>query len=82
MVELHRPWVGYAGGLGERLELDVGVLEERHRRLLAEGEEVVTERRRADRGDQPGVEHAVVEAHGRVHVRGDERQVVDPPPVQ
>ena len=30
---------------------------------------------------QPGPERAVVEAHGRVHVVGDEREVVDPPPV-
>ena len=69
VVELDRPRVGHAGRLGERLDLDVGVLEEGDGRLLAEGEEVVAERRRADRGDELGAEHAVVEAHGRVHVR-------------
>ena len=67
-------------GFANALVLDVGVLEERDRALGAELEEVVPEVGRTDRRDEPGAEGAVVEAHGRVHVVGDERQVVDPSP--
>ena len=82
VVELDRSRVGHAGRLGERLDLGVGVLEEGDRALLPEGEEVVPEARRADRRHELGTEHAVVEAHRRVHVVGDEGEVVDAPPVQ
>ena len=79
-------WIARGSGtpaaLANELDLDAGVLEEGDGGLLAEGEEVVTERRRADRGDELGAEHAVVEAHGGVHVAGDQGEVVDPPPVQ
>ena len=82
VVELRRARVGNAGRLAERLRRRVGVLEERDRVLRTELEEVVPEAGRADRRDEPRAERAVVEAHGRVHVVGDEREVVDPPPVR
>ena len=49
---------------------------------FAEGEEVVAERRRSDRRHELGAEDPVVEAHRRVHVVGDQGEVVDAPPVQ
>ena len=81
VVELRRPPVGHAGRLREALELDALVLEERDRLLGAELEEVVAEGSGADGGDEPGAEHPVVEAHGRVHVGRDEGEVVDAPPM-
>ncbi len=82
VVELDGPRVGDPGRLGEGVELDAPVLEERHRVGRAELEEVVPECRRADRGHEPGPEDAVVEARGRVHVGGDEGQVVDATPAR
>src|SRR5439155_22896293 len=45
-------------------------------------EEVGTELRRADGCHESGSKGAVVEADGRVHVGGDEREVVDPTPMR
>ena len=47
------------------------VLEEGDGLLGTELEEVVPEGGGADRRDEPGAEHPVVEADGRVHVGGD-----------
>ena len=80
MVELDRPRVGHAGRLGERVDRRRLVLEEGDGLLGADLEEVVPERVVAEVGDQPGTEHAVVEADGRVHVGGDQCEVVDAPP--
>ena len=71
---------GTPAGLANALEVGAGVLEEGDRVLRADLEEVVPERGGADRRHQPGTEHAVVEAHGRVHVGRDQREVVDAPP--
>ena len=81
MVELHCTWVGDSGGLGKRLDGVIRVLEERNRVLRPQLEEVMTEvTRRREVGDQPGTEHPVIEADRRIHVVGDQREVVDSPP--
>src|SRR3954463_14909657 len=59
----------------------VRVLEERDGVAWCDLEEVVPERGRRQRDDEPRVEDAVPEAHRRVHVGGDEGEVVDAPPV-
>ena len=71
-----------AGGLGEVLQRDVGVLEEGDRVPDADLEEVVAEVRGPDGRDEPRAEDADVEADGRVHVRAHEREVVDAAPAR
>ena len=81
VVELRRLLVRHAGGLRVHVEVLVRVLEERDGVAGPDVEEVVPERRRADRRDQSCAEDAVPEADSGVHVRSDEGEVVDPPPV-
>ena len=80
VVELHGTRVGHAGRFRERFDGGVGVFEERDGALRSELEEVVAEFGSGDRGDESGSERSVVEADGGVHVRGDEREVVDSSP--
>ena len=80
VVELRGAGVGDPGRLGEAVDLDALVLEERDRVARADLEEVVAERVRADGRHEPGAEHADVEADGRVHVGAHQREVVDAPP--
>src|ERR687897_705143 len=81
MVELDRSRVGHPCRLSERRRRCVRELEERHGLARADLEEVVAEVRCTDRRHQPGAQHPVGEANRRVHVAGDERQVVDATPV-
>ena len=69
--------VGHAGRLGEGL--GVGHLEERHRVAGGDLEEVVAHGAGIEGGHEAHAEHAMVEAHGRVHVGRDQGQVVDYP---
>ena len=81
VVELHRPRIGDARRLGEALHRLAAVLEERHRLAGRELEEVVPEVAALPRvATRSGAEDPVVEAHGRVHVVGDQCQVVDAAP--
>ena len=83
MVELDRSGVGDPGGLGERLDRVVGVLEEGDGVLGAHFEEVVAELARDRKiSHQTGTQDAVVEADGGVHVVGDQREMVDATPAR
>jgi hypothetical protein len=82
VVELHRSEIRDASWLGEAFEVDPGIIEECDGVLRTEFEEVVAELRRADGGHQGRTSHTVLEADGRVHVVGHERQVVDAPPTR
>ena len=79
MVELHRePVGGHAGRLG--VGLGARPLEEGDRVLGPDLEEVVAEGAGRQSGHQPHAEDPVVEAHGLVHVGGDEGEVVHSSP--
>ena len=80
VVELAGLRIRDAGGLREGVEILARVLEERHRLTGPDAEEVVLEVGVADRGDDLGPQHAVPEAGRRVHVVGDQGEVVDPSP--
>ena len=75
VVELDGAVARPARRLGERL--GPLHLEERDRVAAAHLEEVVAHRPGHGGGGEAHAEHADVEAHGGVHVGGDERQVVD-----
>ena len=75
VVELDGAVARPAGGLGEGL--GPGHLEEGDRVAAPHLEEVVAHRPGHRGRGEPHPEHADVEADGRVHVGGDERQVVD-----
>ncbi len=80
VIELRLARVGHARRQRERLDDQPVVLEERHRALRTEVEEVVAKARRADRAHEGRAEHPAIEPNGRIHVGCDERQVVDAAP--
>ena len=80
VIELNLATIRHSGRQLETLQPHVGVLEERHRLLRTELEEVVPKRLIPEVRDKSRTEHTMPEPHGGIHVRGHQRQMIDPPP--